>query len=273
MKQFSINFLILCTIFLQCNAEAGVIFSGVRTIAEEQETNDYSTLSSCRGAWRMNSTDTTEIDRSSAGSDLTWDGSPSRVNADTGYAIDFELSDGLDGLKDVDGGATDINGQTNLTIFIRFKLDDAATSFQYPICKYGVDTNQRQYAIQLDEEGGENQYIAHGFLSSDGTSVDVDATHTTVITSAAEHTLAFVYDDSIGYAQMYLDGELYGSSVAYSSGINNGVADFYIGRRHTSTYGFDGYVAEAGVWELALSANDILLMHTNGIFGDLGSGD
>lgn len=268
-KIFLIFLLILIPLFDQSSARM-VIGSGSSAVV------DYTQDANCQGAWYMNgATGATETDRSGNGNTLSDAGTiPSSSTVPTGYvgkSKDF-TSASAHALGRADGSLVglDINGASaKVSVVFWMKIDAIANGATLvPISKYATSTSQRQYTVRAVATAT-SKFKITGVVSPDGTATGaVDSTKTDYDIATWYH-IAFV--DNNTDLRIYVDGSLNCTPVAYTSGLFNGNASFYIGRMEGTYY--DGLIDEVAVFDRELSSAEVLDIYTNGISGNKGGSD
>jgi hypothetical protein len=176
------------------------------------------------------------------------------------YSRDFEAGD-TEYLYHNDGLETDISGEdAQITICAWVKYETDALSDKMIVSKYDITSN-RQYALLLNGTHEPTLY-----LSSNGTASTV-LSKTTSINDSTWHHVCGVSDDVNMY--VYLDGS--SVSQSFTTGIFNGNRTFSIGARGDDNRYFDGLIDDVGVWNRALSPEEITDIMTNGLLGTSGA--
>ena len=232
------------------------------TVASAGAGTDYTQLASCVAAWMMTGS-TTETDVSGNGETLTTsagDSIPTSSDVPSGYSgtsRDFELDDS-EYLYVADGGSTDLSG-ADQQISIVFWIKSETTGItQYPVYKWGGGvyayncyTNFNNPVFSLRDAANTTTTLAFGTTSCmDGT----------------WHHVALVSNDTD--MRVYIDGVLDSNGAnnpkTYSAGINNSSSNFLVG------YSVDGLMKEVGVFNTALTAEQVLEIKTYGLDGKNG---
>ena len=264
--------IIFCLSFLSKASAIHIenLWIGGNSSGGEIAATDYSALSSCKGYWKMDDTGN-ELDDSTVGSqdDLTETSGTIPVataSPPTGFTGSYRTFADIDTerLEHADGGSTDISGESaSITLFIRFQyVTDTAADMRL-ISKYRAAAGQRQYSLFYDD----SEDNIKGFIrdSADSATTSTSGTDTTM-NDGNWHTAALVCNNTD--IRLYADGVLDNTPAAHTSGILDGTLSFAIGAQGDFTSEeFDGNIYEAGIWDVALSAEQILEMHNNGING------
>ena len=96
------------------------------------------------------------------------------------------------------------------------------------------------------------------FYLGSSTSVAVNLTTNTGLSSNTWHHLAFVYNGSQGFAKVYIDGsQAPTSSATIPSSIYSNTEDFHIGAYYSDSLLFNGKLDEVAVFNTALSGPKI----------------
>ena len=96
------------------------------------------------------------------------------------------------------------------------------------------------------------------FYLGSSTSVSVNLTTNTGLSSNTWHHLAFVYNGSQGFAKIYINGsEAPTSSATIPSSIYSNTEDFHIGAYYSDSLLFDGKIDEVAIFDTALNAGQI----------------
>jgi len=200
------------------------------------------------------------------------------------------LTDSLVAYWKLDGNSNDVFGTYNGTdtsvsysttsgkivqggAFTRTGNSKIATTYQFP-----TGTNVKSFSVWFKPSSGrlrgwmigggtESVGTAFGlFLATDGVG-DLyffgfgagDVNFGNVVSASVWQHVVITYDGTnlVGY----LNGALLSSTV---KALNTGTGNMYIGRRTSNTESWDGDIDEVGVWNRALTQNEVLNLYRNG---------
>lgn len=185
------------------------------------------------------------------------------VDAQEGsHSADFERSNSESlSITDASQSGLDITG--NLSICLWIKPESVASPEYQLVSKYRTSDNNRSYRVVIDSTSP-NGIRAN--LSSNGTSVAAARSATTIQASIWQH-IAVVYNGTD--IRIYLDGTLDSNGalnpLAYTSGIFNGAAAFYLGLQDGSSGYYDGLMDEVAIFNRALSSTEVADIFNDGI--------
>lgn len=220
------------------------------------------------GAWMMTASSGNETDLSGEGGTLAESGSPNSIPGTSdspptsASSRIFESSD-TESLAHADGNSTDING-ADQPISISVWAKPSSLSGE-PTIVSKMGSGSYQYGLWFVNRGvgwGAEFFIANGYPTTYGIGKSAVST---VSVGEWIHVVG-VYDDTD--IRIYLNGQLSGDPVAYTSGIVNGTGTFNVGARGYATQYFDGNISEVAVFDKALSAAEALDLYTNGLQGE-----
>jgi len=181
------------------------------------------------------------------------------------YSADFERSSSQYlNISDGSQSGLDITGSISLGAWI--KPEALANGSTYSVVsKYRNTAGNRSYAIEVVGDGTDTGVVKCWLYGSSTSGVAVSTAAS--ITAGTWYHVVAVYDGSD--IRIYIDGALDSNGSnnpkTYSSGIDNGAADFMIGRQDSESFYFDGLVDEAFVFNDALSAGEVLGIYQSGI--------
>ena len=232
---------------------------------------NYVEDANCQGAWLMTSDGGNETDLSGEDETLTETSGTIPTSSDTpagyvGTSRDFEIDD-TEALVTGDSGSTDISGANqSMSIVAWIKVESSTATYDGIVTKDDDSNGSRQYWLGVDTNNA-----VFALLSSDGSAINY-AIGATALNTGTWYHIAFVYNDTD--IRVYLDGSLDSNGAsnpaAYINGVFDGTNDFRIG-----CYGnggalfshFDGLVAEVGVFDRALSAEEVKEIKDYGLRG------
>jgi hypothetical protein len=228
----------------------------------------------------MNSAgDATEVDRSSAGNDLTETTGDTVAQSSTvpsgysGYSKAFVIAE-TEALQEAgDGSELDINGaDAKVSICAWVAPASAAGTTVYNIAGKYSTTAGRQYKINAVATG-ENT-VKFGFLTSTASDTDTglelySATTNYAVDGATWYHVCGVDDDV--HNSIYVNGS-WSAEVDHTGGIYNGTSVFQIGATGSAGM-YGGLGDEVIVLSRDLTAAEIADIYANGITGTKGAGD
>ena len=248
-------------------------------VVSQQGGTDFTQDANCMGAWYMNSTSTSELDRSGNSADLAYINTPATTNTVpttpvySGNSLDFERTTQEDSLFIADGGSTDISGsEQSMTVSAWVKPESTSEDY-FIVTKYDYGNDQRQFDLQTS--GSTSYKFA---VSSDGTfATGADSVSTSTAPSIGTwvHVVG-VYNAETDLLDIYINGVKDATSVSHVNGIHDGTSTFNIGaiRNSTAPAGwYDGLIDEAIIFDRVLSVTEILSIYNNGIDGSNGGND
>lgn len=208
--------------------------------------------------WHMDEGSGSTIDDSSSGSNdgtiagASWagaDGGRWYTSTTAGFSTGDSLSfDGTDDYISVaDSSSLDVS---SITIAAWIKTGSDVTSTQYIVSKWNEGTNQRSYAVLIEN-------LSVYFLTSQfGTLATVDSQGRATLLTNTWYHVAVTSDGSV--KKIFINGELSGTSWAWAYSIHAGTAVFNIGAKDsTPVEPYTGIIDEVSVYNTALSANEI----------------
>ena len=152
--------------------------------------------------------------------------------------------------------ATDITNTLTMTAWMKSTGTD---SYEHLICKQGG-----YYFLSMIQHGGVGKAIIRIY---DG--ANIDAQGTSQINDGKWHHIAGTYDTSAGKLRIYVDGKLE-AETDNSDAISHGSSKkIYIGANDSSSNIFNGTIAQASLWNVALTQAQIRAK----IFSDFASLD
>lgn len=163
----------------------------------------------------------------------------------TGDSLSFDGTD--DYISVADSSSLDVS---SITIAAWIKTGSDVTSTQYIVSKWNEGTNQRSYAVLIEN-------LSVYFLTSQfGTLATVDSQGRATLLTNTWYHVAVTSDGSV--KKIFINGELSGTSWAWAYSIHAGTAVFNIGAKDsTPVEPYTGIIDEVSVYNTALSANEI----------------
>lgn len=215
-----------------------------------------------QGLWLMEEVSGSRLDYTTNNNDLTDNNTvASSADAQEGaLSADFEAANSESlSITDAAQVGLDITGSLSVVLWYKPESLPGAGTYQL-VAKYRTVGNQRSYRVVLETD------VVKCFLSSNGTAT-VNAIGATIFVAGTWYHIGVVYNDTD--VRIYVDGALdsNGASnpLAYTGGIFNGTAAFYIGLQDGGSGLADGLIDEVGVFDRALSAAEVADIFNNGI--------
>ena len=254
-----------------------------KTMIADTQGFDYSSFSSCKGAWWMNETAGTEADRSgnsetltcySSDSDSTIDrGNTNLPDGFSGYYRTFGVTGDDEYMEQADGDSgLDIGGLgQEITVFIRFRYSYTGLFTTILLDRGDHDSGGfGQFSLGHTHIGIVEQLVFNlKYNGADNDSISATITGTDVA-DTEWHTLCGVYTGK--KIKLYVDGVLRCSDNAGTVTVNNSEGPFIIGGFEGADI-FEGDIYEVGVWDEAFDKNKILDIHRFGIKGNQGASE
>jgi hypothetical protein len=138
-------------------------------------------------------------------------------------------------------------GDTDFTVSAWFYVDSLAAN-RTVVSKYNTTGNQREYLLRVLTTGSVNL-----FLSGDGSASTSIATATGAVVTGQWYFCVFWHDSVANTGNVQLNNGTV-VSVAHTTGVFDGTADFRIGVFGTTGEPFDGRIDEVGFWRRVLTA-------------------
>lgn len=155
-------------------------------------------------------------------------------------------------LKRTDNASLSITGNMTISCWVKF---DTTTS-RAIVGKFLETGNQRSYLIATDSSS--RPYIT---VSSNGTATTQEKLVGSLSTAQWYHLVAYYDGANLGVLLNGANEE----TTPYSSGIHDSTADFFLGAYNTgATSNLNGQMRCVGIWDRALSANEITELYNDG---------
>lgn len=160
-------------------------------------------------------------------------------------------------ISDANQTGLDFTGDFTLLAWIK---PESVGSSRAVMGKYSTSGNQRSYILWHSSDN-----IMRLNVSSNGTSFNA-AVGATALSAGTWYFVAGTYDGA--NLRVFLDGSVDSSGnnpKAYSAGINDGTANFRLGRHGDGSWQYDGLMDMAAVFDRNLTIAEVAWVYNNGI--------
>ncbi|PMH33162.1 hypothetical protein BCU70_20700 [Vibrio sp. 10N.286.49.C2] len=205
-------------------------------------TTDSGTAASSNTKWTGNATLTSTA--GSTGSNAT----AIDVDQDTaGYGYAYYTADGTT-------GADQIEGSFSIETVIN---RDRANASDVALVDYADTSNYLGYKLYIESNDDTLKFKVYGGVVGDS-NLSTEAVSSVSIMDDTWYHVAAVYDDVASEATIYLNGELVATkSVDWDLAKNSGDKFILLGGATSSDKNFDGQVDNIGLWNVALTAEQV----------------
>lgn len=204
---------------------------------------------------------------SHSNNDLKEYGVVEKVEGKIGFAADFEKDDN-DSLFIEDSIQNDLDISGNMSISGWFKFEHELTTNEYwGIVFKDAGQPERSYGYFVRDVNGQNGIGMYN--SEDGTNSNTTnnklVSYTDGFISDKWYFIVWVFDASVGQMEAFIDGQSIGVVGGLRNYTNDSDANFKVSGWQDGFGGYyDGLIDELGVWNKALSNQEILSLYGGG---------
>ncbi|MFH1790266.1 MAG: LamG-like jellyroll fold domain-containing protein [bacterium] len=189
------------------------------------------------GLWHFDEISGSFIDQTSNQNDLLATGNPTyQQTGKFNSSVLFDNNGDYGQISDSLQNGLDITGPITIDAWI----NKNSNGNDYIVSKWGTGNN-RSYYLQARSDGSLRFEVRNG-----GSNAQINSPASSISTGQWHHVAA-VYDGT--YLHLFIDGISSATPISYSSGIQNGSADFYVS--YTGATSFDGYLDEVRISNMA----------------------
>lgn len=211
--------------------------------------------------WKLDEASGTREDIHST-NDLTDNNTVGVATGKINDGADFEYANS-EYLSITDASQSGLDGMSELSISCWFNQESVSSTYPSIVGKWSETSNQRAYIIA---NVGGSVYFYH---SSDGGNGNLRSVNGGAIGTGSWYHVVGTFKSGTDNLKIYLNGSFVAQDTPIGSTVYNGTAGFQIGKADgpfaaASDQYFDGIIDEVGVWNIALTADEVTALYNSG---------